>query len=319
MMPSYHIGTLDSTGRAALAGETISGGEETTKSTSPTFLDPRTWKKAILTSKKTISWDTRIFTFQLDHDLQTLGLPIGQHLMMRLRDPVTREAIIRSYTPISSPSQCGSMEILVKIYFPRPASGPASASASAAVGEGERGGKMSLALDSLPLGHFIDFKGPIGKFTYLGPGLVSLNNAQPPATPLIKTFYMICAGSGITPIFQVLRSILLNPSDSTQCLVLDGNRLEEDILCKPQLDAFAQNYPEKLQLIYTLTQAGENWEGRRGRISRELLAEFVGKRQKEGRREGEAMVLICGPEALEKSCHTALRELGWRDEELMFF
>lgn len=90
-------------------------------------------------------------------------------------------------------------------------------------------------------------------------------------------------------------------------------------MCKPQLDAFAQNYPEKLQLIYTLTQAGENWEGRRGRISRELLGEFVGKRQKEGGRDGEAMVLICGPEALEKSCHMALRELGWRDEELMFF
>lgn len=317
MMPSYHIGTLDSTGRAALAGETI---QEDTKSTSPTFLDPRTWKKAILTSKKTISWDTRIFTFQLDHDSQTLGLPIGQHLMMRLRDPVTREAIIRSYTPISSPSQCGSMEILVKIYFPRPASASASPSGGA-VGEGERGGKMSLALDSLPLGHFVDFKGPIGKFTYLGPGLVSLNSQPPPPLSLIKTFYMICAGSGITPIFQVLRSILLNPSDSTQCLVLDGNRLEEDILCKPQLDSFAQNYPEKLQLIYTLTQAGEGWKGRRGRISRELLGEFVGERrnEEEGRREGEAMVLICGPEALEKSCHMALRELGWRDEELMFF
>lgn len=311
MMPSYHIGTLDSTGRAALAGESIQG-EETTKSTSPTFLDPRSWKKAILTSKKTISWDTRIFTFQLDHDSQTLGLPIGQHLMMRLRDPVTREAIIRSYTPISSPSQCGSMEILVKIYFARP-------STSASAGEG--GGKMSLALDSLPLGHFVDFKGPIGKFTYLGPGLVSLNNAQP-APPLpLKTFYMICAGSGITPIFQVLRSILLNPADATQCLVLDGNRLEEDILCKPQLDSFAQNYPEKVQLIYTLTQAGESWEGRRGRISRELLAEFVGQRRngEEGGRDGEAMVLVCGPEALEKSCHAALRELGWRDEELMFF
>lgn len=314
MMPSYHIGTLDSTGRAALAGETIQG-EESTKSTAPTFLDPRSWKKAILTSKKTISWDTRIFTFQLDHDSQTLGLPIGQHLMMRLRDPVTREAIIRSYTPISSPSQCGSMEILVKIYFPRPAS-----ASNPSGGEGEGGGKMSLALDSLPLGHFVDFKGPIGKFTYLGPGLVSINNAQP-TPPRIKNFYMICAGSGITPIFQVLRSILLNPSDATKCLVLDGNRLEEDILCKPQLDAFAQNYPEKVQVVYTLTQAGENWKGRRGRISRELLAEFVGERRngEEGRRDGEAMVLICGPEALEKSCHAALRELGWRDEELMFF
>lgn len=303
MMPEYHIGTLDEEGRAALAGETVEGD---TKTDAPTFLDSRSWKKAVLTAKKTISWDTRIFTFQLDHEDQTLGLPTGQHLMMRLRDPVTREAIIRSYTPISPTSQKGTMDILVKVYFSR---------------DGQAGGKMSLALESIPIGHFVDFKGPIGKFQYLGQGLVSLNNNnnnQPPpqsAVPL-KKFYMICAGSGITPIYQVLRSIMLNPSDPTNCLVIDGNRLVEDILCKNDLDFYATNFAEKCQLLYTLTQAPEDWTGLRGRISKTLLGEFVDRKR---HAEGEAMVLICGPEALEKSCHVALRELGWRDEELMFF
>jgi nitrate reductase (NAD(P)H) len=31
------------------------------------------------------------------------------------------------------------------------------------------------------------------------------------------------------------------------------------------------------------------------------------------------MVLICGPEALEKSVHKALHEQGWSDEDLLFF
>jgi nitrate reductase (NAD(P)H) len=31
------------------------------------------------------------------------------------------------------------------------------------------------------------------------------------------------------------------------------------------------------------------------------------------------LVLICGPEALEKSTHKALNEMGWTDEDLMFF
>ncbi|KAF2213302.1 hypothetical protein CERZMDRAFT_40159 [Cercospora zeae-maydis SCOH1-5] len=295
MMPSYHIGTLDSEALAALSGEDI----ETPTGPSPTFLSPRTWKKAVLTTRKTISWDTRIFTFTLDHTDQTLGLPVGQHLMMRLRDPVTREAIIRSYTPISECTQKGTMDVLVKIYFGSEA-------------EGKAGGKMSMALEQIPLGHFVDFKGPIGKFEYLGQGLATVNAVR----RNVKTFYMICGGSGITPIFQVLRAVMQDKEDETRCVVLDGNRLVEDILCKEDLDRFAKENPERCTILHTLTKAPDDWQGLRGRIAAPLLREHVDRR-KHG--DGEAMVLICGPGPLEKSCREALLELGWSDAELLFF
>lgn len=101
-MPDYHIGSLDEASRRILAE-----GEPANESTEPrpVFLDTRVWNKCILHAKTVVSWDTRIFTFKLDHDNQSLGLPTGQHLMIRLRDPVTREAIIRSYTPISETSK----------------------------------------------------------------------------------------------------------------------------------------------------------------------------------------------------------------------
>lgn len=291
-MPDYHIGSLDTASRKVL-----SEGEPTSESSEPRpiFLDPRVWNKALLYAKKTVSWDTRIFTFKLDHETQTLGLPTGQHLMMRLRDPVTREAIIRSYTPISETSKPGFCDVLIKVY--------------AKTAERE-GGKMTRALDSIPVGHWVDMKGPIGKFEYLGHGNCAINS-KPRA---VKRFYMICGGSGITPIFQVLRAVMQDKSDPTTCVVLDGNRLVEDILCKEDLDVFARENEDRCTLLHTLTQPPEGWTGLKGRIGAELLNEHCKRGE-----VGESLVLVCGPEALEMSVRDVLGEMGWRDEDLLFF
>ena len=297
MMTKYHIGTLDEEGKAALAGEDVQ--PELGAKPGPVFLESRSWKKALLHSKSIVSWDTRVFTFKLEHEAQTLGLPTGQHLMIRLRDPVTREAIIRSYTPISETSKAGFVDVLVKVYFDT---------------KEQKGGRMSQAMESLPIGHFVDIKGPIGKFEYLGGGVCTVQGAR----RSIKHFVMICGGSGITPIYQVLRAIMQNKSDPTRCTVLDGNRLVEDILCKADMDGYARDNVDRCKLLYTLTKAPDDWTGLKGRIAAPLLAEHASKAVI-GVAEGEAMCLICGPEALEKSCHKALLDLGWKDDEMLFF
>ena len=292
MMPNYHIGSLDEASRRMLSGGEVQAEPSGPR---PTFLDTRVWSKAILHSKVSVSWDTRIFTFKLEHDEQPLGLPTGQHLMMRLRDPVTREAIIRSYTPISETAKKGYADILVKVYLD---------------GEDRKGGKMTQAIDALPIGHFVDFKGPIGKFEYLGRGLCAINGIS----RIVKRFIMICGGSGITPIFQVLRAVMNDKEDPTKCVVLDGNRLAGDILCKGDLDTFARENLDRCKLLYTLTKAPDGWQGLRGRIAGPLLKEYCRRSD-----ETESMVLICGPEALEKSVHITLNEQGWPDSDLMFF
>jgi nitrate reductase (NAD(P)H) len=108
-------------------------------------------------------------------------------------------------------------------------------------------------------------------------------------------------------------------SDPTQCVVLNGNRLLEDVLCKTELDALHRensDASEKSKLLYTLTQAPEDWEGLKGRIAAPLLEEHA---HREEFCEGKAMVLICGPEPLEKSAKAALLEIGWKEEEMLFF
>lgn len=297
MMPGYHIGTLDEHGRAALLDQSE---DVALTQQRPVFLDSRSWTKATLHSKRTVSWDTRVLRFKLEHEDQTLGLPVGQHLFIRLRDPATREAIIRSYTPVSPPTQRRYMDVLVKVYFDSVE---------------RKGGKMSQALDSIPVGHAVDFKGPIGKFEYLGQGHYAVNGDE----RTVDTFVLVCAGSGITPIYQVLRAVVEDETDGTRCIVMNGNRKLEDILCKAELDVFAKDPLRRCTVNYALTQAPEDWQcerGRRGRIDGAMIQELASA---EAHGQGKTMALICGPEAFEKSVHQALLDVGFSDDELLFF
>ncbi|PYH79096.1 nitrate reductase [Aspergillus uvarum CBS 121591] len=290
MMPDYHLGTMDKASLEALNDNAPEASEPRAE-----FLQSRTWSKMTLTRKTEVSWDTRIFTFQLEHDKQTLGLPIGQHLMIKVPDPASNtESILRSYTPISETSQEGTMDLLVKIYFDTPT---------------QKGGKMTTALEKLPLGSAIDCKGPTGRFEYLGHGKVLVSGKE----RSVRSFKMICGGTGITPVFQVLRAVMQDKADPTTCVVLNGNRQEEDILCRAELDAFAaMDDTNKCQIVHTLTKAPDSWTGRRGRISEDMLREFAVN-------DGESMVLVCGPEAMEKSARTILLAQGWAESDLHFF
>jgi len=287
-MLDYHIGTLSKTAIEALKDASQ---EEQGQDSSEVFLEPRCWKKAKLCKKLRVSWDTRIFTFQLQHEEQTVGLPTGQHLMLKIK--AANKSIIRAYTPISQADRKATMELLVKIY---------------AATTTTKGGQMTTALDELQIGATVEFKGPIGKFRYLGRGKIILNEKE----RQVNSFRMICGGSGITPIFQVLRTVMQDPEDTLNCVVIDGNRMEEDILCRAELDAFVNMRGPQCTIVHSLTKATETWTGRRGRISKELLEEYASPS------EG-SMVLICGPESMEKSVKEILLALGWNEADLVFF
>lgn len=161
------------------------------------------------------------------------------------------------------------------------------------------------------MGHTAEFKGPIGKLVYNGRGNLTILDVP----RKVDSFLMICAGSGITPIFQVLCAVLADPSDTTNCIVLNGNRLEEDILCKEDLDELGISRPDRCKIVYTLTKPQENWGGETGRIGWDLIRRHA-PLGGDGRKP---MALICGPEALEKSVHNILKTAGWDDRDMVFF
>lgn len=119
--------------------------------------------------------------------------------------------------------------------------------------------------------------------------------------------------------------ILDNADDGTECVLLDGNRTQEDILCGDELGALVskedlrengEKGKGRFKLIHTLTKPNDSWTGLKGRVGKELLEKEIGKK-----REGstEEMVLVCGPEALETAVRKELTGLGWGDDDLLFF
>jgi len=97
----------------------------------------------------------------------------------------------------------------------------------------------------LAMGHTLEVKGPLGKLEYLGRGRVTINGVE----RQVKNFCMVCGGSGITPIFQVLRAVMKDEEDETKCVVFNGNRKEEDILCREDLDQFSMQSSEKCKMM----------------------------------------------------------------------
>lgn len=293
MMPQYHIGRLSPAAKKALSETVIEEPE------SDTLLDPRVWQTTKLTKKVSVSHDTRLFQFTFPDPTKELGLPVGQHLMVKLKDSKSNEVIVRAYTPVSRTDVKGTLDLLVKVYFDT---------------EDGPGGKMSQALDAIEIGDDIEVKGPIGKLIYQSRGNLTLN-----ALPRkVKKFHMICGGTGITPIFQVLRAVIEDPEDTTTCTILYGNRQETDILCKDELDALERvDTSGRIKLVHTLSRAPDEWTGVRGRIDRCKMQEYMDLDSGVGR--DDELVLLCGPEAMEKDVKKVLKDMGWKDENICVF
>ncbi|KAF7797261.1 hypothetical protein EIP86_008454 [Pleurotus ostreatoroseus] len=81
------------------------------------FLDPKIWKSVTLSDIQAVTHDSFIYRFSLPLSDGRLGLPVGQHVYVRLRRKDTQELIQRAYTPVSKEDDSGTMDILIKYTF----------------------------------------------------------------------------------------------------------------------------------------------------------------------------------------------------------
>lgn len=121
-----------------------------------------------------------------------------------------------------------------------------------------------------------------------------------------KTYYFIAAGSGITPVISHIKTILEEEPQS--CIfLLYGNRNEQSIIFRQQLDSLQQFYSGQLYVEYVLSQPKREkssglsglfskgtltWQGKTGRISASL---FQGYYDENPPRHKEVEYMICGP------------------------
>lgn len=122
---------------------------------------------------------------------------------------------------------------------------------------------------------------------------------------------MLAGGTGITPMYQLIRAICEGPRDTTEVSLVYANRSEGDILLRKELDSFARRYPGNLKVHYLVDQAPEGWTGGTGRFTKELLEDrFPDPREERGK------VMLCGPPGMVGAAKGMFIELGWEKAAL---
>ena len=116
---------------------------------------------------------------------------------------------------------------------------------------------------------------------------------------------MVAGGTGITPMYQVIRAICEDPSDKTTISLLYGNNTLNDILLRDKLDGFANAYPQKFKVWYVLGKPPKDWQYGKGFVTKELVqsrlpAPVPGSK-----------IMLCGPPGLVNAMKKSLVELGF--------
>lgn len=233
------------------------------------WLDATTYHTLPLVAKELLAPGVYRFVFELPTKTTVLGLPIGQHVSIRA--VVDGQAVARSYTPTSNNSDRGVLELVVRCYP-----------------DGLLTGKY---LAGLEVGDEVQFRGPKGAMRY--------------RRGLARRIGMVAGGTGITPMYQLIRAICEDPWDTTQVSLVYANRSEADILLRRELEAFARRYPKNLRLHYLLDQPPADWAYGTGYVSRDVLAERLPSPAP------DAKVMLCGPPGMVNAAKKLLVELGF--------
>ncbi len=206
----------------------------------------------------------------------------GQHLTLKLH--LNNKELRRSYSISSIPGE-KNLSITVKQV-------PNGLVSSHLVQKIEKGTELEI---SKPEGHFTIISDPEKKHSY----------------------YFFAAGSGITPVYSMIRSILENEPKSSVYL-LYGNRKIESIIFYDQLKELQQNYEGQFFVEFTLSQIGGgllpflnsskiNWNGWKGRINKKLIDLFYETYPSTTK---EKSYYICGPGQMIEDVKSELSILG---------
>ena len=233
-------------------------------------LNAREYQSFPLTKKYALSHDTYRFVFGLPNENSILGLPTGQHIA--IRHEVNGKQIARSYTPTSSNKDRGRLELTVKIY---------------------QDGLLTPHLESLNTGDTVEIRGPKGEMKY--------------HKNLTKQMGMLAAGTGVTPMFQIIRRICEDPRDDTKMTLLYSNKTEADILLREELEKLARDHSEQFRIYHVLGSPPEGWQQGSGRIDKDMI-----KQQLSPAAGDDCKVLVCGPDGMMKAMKGHLIDLGFK-------
>lgn len=200
---------------------------------------------------------------------ETFRFVPGQYLTFRkfLDDGEVR----RSYSICTSPSE-GDLRVAIK--------------------KVEQGKFSTYANEKLRAGDVLEVMPPMGNFS--------------PKERGGKNYLAFVAGSGITPVMSIMKTVLEEDADSTFTLVY-GNRSRNSIIFREAVEALKNKYMLRLSLYHVLSREYMDIPLFSGRLSAQKCAEFCGSLIDLGTID-EAF--ICGPEDMILSVRQQLLDMG---------
>jgi ring-1,2-phenylacetyl-CoA epoxidase subunit PaaE len=163
-----------------------------------------------------------------------------------------------------------------------------------AVKKQEGGAFSCFANERLKPGDVLDVMTPSGHFTVpLDPGTA-------------RTYLGIAAGSGITPLLSIMKSVFAREPKS-RFFLLYGNRTTQTIMFREALDELKDRFLDRLSVTHVLSREAQDMDALSGRIDGDkvklLLRAVVSA-------DSVDHAFICGPGAMIETAERALGELG---------
>jgi ring-1,2-phenylacetyl-CoA epoxidase subunit PaaE len=156
------------------------------------------------------------------------------------------------------------------------------------------GGKVSnYLLDNAAVGQEIEIMEPLGNFC------ITCDAAE------TRNVILLGAGSGITPLMSILKGVLREEPNSKVTL-LYGNRDENSVIFKDQLEQLRAENPDRLQIAYIYSQPKQSCEYR-GRMNQSLIIKILERLQLS--RISNGLYFMCGPEGMMDEVKKALNVL----------
>ena len=180
-------------------------------------------------------------------------------------------------------------------------SAPKSGELRIAIKSVKNGFFSKFANEKLSVGNVIEVGTPEGKFTF------------EPKADRQKNYAAFVAGSGITPVFSILKSVLEEEPNSTFVLVY-GNKSEKDTIFHNQLHDLQLQYVGRLFVQYVYSQSTAD-NALLGRIDKSTV-NFILK-NKHAEIEFSKFYL-CGPEEMIQIVTAALKENNVSDSDIKF-
>ncbi|UCE93110.1 MAG: 2Fe-2S iron-sulfur cluster binding domain-containing protein [Flavobacteriaceae bacterium] len=180
-------------------------------------------------------------------------------------------------------------------------SSPNSSELRVAVKEVEKGRFSQFANKILKEGDRLDVAGPEGRFVL-------------EAKPDHKRDYLaIAAGSGITPVISMIKSVLEDEKDS-RFVLLYGSKSGEKTIFKKELDELAARHENRLKVQYVFSQIISD-KALFGRIEGNMIKELLKGDFSDYNFDN---YFICGPEEMIDSVKQALIKLGIKEDDINF-